>query len=210
MDEMNKKCSELSGETLLLYAYEDLDPEQAESVKAHLDGCAECLAELMVILEVREAVHDPGMPVEPAPAVLTGLQLGAREQIHRQPWLAGVRQWISRPLSRARVMTAVTAMTVIILAAFWYVRQDIPDTRQAPDESFDIALLASELDAIESIQDELWNRSNTSVTNGGTQDKMLGLESEPYYFIDNSNDDISSELSDIEEELEEIQEIFWL
>ena len=84
---MMNRCREIEIE-LAAYAVEELDPVDHETVRSHLDGCAECRAELAREMNLRETLG--GLPQAIPPAKLDNLIMTAVPTAgthSRSPWL---------------------------------------------------------------------------------------------------------------------------
>jgi hypothetical protein len=65
------------------YLYGELEPHQAESVRAHLDGCKACAARLAEFAQVRELAAAAASDPEPSRLVINRIIARAREEVER-------------------------------------------------------------------------------------------------------------------------------
>ncbi len=105
---MMNRCREIEIE-LAAYAAGEIDPAEREKVRCHLDGCAECRAELGREITLRETLG--GLPAATTPAIL---EHRIRAAVHT----AGAdshSRWSRHRLVAAIAVAAASLALVLIL-----------------------------------------------------------------------------------------------
>ncbi len=204
------ECSDLSAESLLLYAYGELKEDQAGQVKAHLDDCAKCRAELQDIRQVRGAAIDPDMPDQPGLNILNSLQVEARAKARKMPFTEKIKGWLLSPMTPLRSVGTLAAAVLLVIAVGRLAGYDSRPAEQTQPQSYDLAMLSSELDDIEKAQQELWGASDTSTTDNENIENYDVQDLESEFSNTDQGTDIYDELSQIEQELDSIGQIWEL
>lgn len=137
-------------ESLGAYALGQLGNVERTALQAHIDGCAECRAELALIAPLAAPLRlvDPdhlGVDVQPPPDLDEAIV--ARIRAERVAPRQRIRRWV--PLAAA---AAVVAVAVGVLAG----RGLAPDAPTRPLEAVAIDELAGEIDASAEVIDHTW------------------------------------------------------
>ena len=114
-----------------LQAYLDgtLAPERARAVRAHLDGCAACRAELALLREVDEALRAWPVLTEPeglTERVLASLAMTSQLRTAGAPQARQAWHWLRERWSEVLLGAVVVATIAVLVVSVWALRTRAP------------------------------------------------------------------------------------
>ncbi|GEM_PF-4513887 len=111
-------CRKYDENQILLFAYGELEPDEAERLKAHLDECADCRSVFDEIKSTRLLVNDPDMPASPSSVTVARLTSEARKRVRRPGLLERLVVPRFYPVPRLARATAAALLLAVGISIF--------------------------------------------------------------------------------------------
>lgn len=100
-------------ETILLAAYEELDPEQRQDWEEHRKSCAACRGEyeslLRLLGRIKESMPVPELSEKRASSILWSVKRELRKEREKPSWW---KQWLGRP---SRLVPALATVSLVLI-----------------------------------------------------------------------------------------------